>query len=141
MGWNPFSSAPSSAKPDIPAPSPAASSPVVDASRPPLSPSIPTSAPSSKAKEVAALTPPGTTVAPQASTPAEQYRELKAIISLGLVITMPLLLIMPPRRFNAISMIQTGMLGWGFNEQSEYRTGRSVLDRMVGAPGRPVKEQ
>jgi hypothetical protein len=65
-------------------------------------------------------------------TPKE-WREFRAIVSLGVVITMPILMILPPRRFNGITFLQVGMLGWGVNEQVEYRTGRDLISRATGA--------
>jgi hypothetical protein len=40
---------------------------------------------------------------------------------------MPILLILPPRRFNAIMALQVGMFGFGANELLEYRTGQGLL--------------
>jgi hypothetical protein len=63
----------------------------------------------------------------------QEWREFRGVVSFGLVLTMPLLMIIPPRRFNGITLMQLGMLGWGANEQVEYRTGRDVIAWTVGS--------
>jgi hypothetical protein len=40
---------------------------------------------------------------------------------------MPILMLLPPRRFNGIMALQIGMLGFGTNELLEYRTGKGVM--------------
>jgi hypothetical protein len=62
----------------------------------------------------------------------QEWREFRGIVSLGLVVTMPLLMALPPRRFNTVAVLQLGMFGWGANEQLEYRTGRDVVSWVTG---------
>lgn len=52
-------------------------------------------------------------------------------MSMGLLAACPVLMLLPPRRFNAISVIQGGMLTWAANEQLGQRTGRDVWMRIV----------
>jgi hypothetical protein len=62
----------------------------------------------------------------------QEWREFRGVISLGLVVTMPVLMALPPRRLNAVALLQLAMLGWGANEQAEYRTGRDLVSWATG---------
>jgi hypothetical protein len=62
----------------------------------------------------------------------QEWREFRGIVSLGLVVTMPILMALPPRRFNGITLMQLGMLAWGADEQVEYRTGRDAISWAMG---------
>jgi len=83
-----------------------------------------------------------TTPAPSTSTlpplSSQEAKSLRGAIGLGLVITMPLLMIIPPRRFNGITALQMGMFGFGANELLDYRTGQSLL-WWAGKPYRWVR--
>jgi len=128
MGWNPFSmwSSPSP-------PSPIRLSTETPDQAPKQLPTTPlASAPSSTTTTTedpkASKAP--TTIAPLATAPKsvdEQYREFKAILALGLIGACPLLMLLPPRRFNAITFLQGGMFGWGVNEQTSWRTGHDLI--------------
>jgi hypothetical protein len=61
-----------------------------------------------------------------------EWREFRGIVSLGLVVAMPVLMALPPRRLNVVALMQLGMLGWAANEQIEYRTGRDVVSWATG---------
>jgi hypothetical protein len=62
----------------------------------------------------------------------QEWREFRGIVSLGLVVAMPVLMALPPRRFNGVALMQLGMLGWAANEQLAYRTGRDVVSWATG---------
>jgi hypothetical protein len=72
-----------------------------------------------------AALPPNASTLP-AITP-QDAQSLRGAVGLGLVLTMPILMALPPRRLNAIFALQAGMLGFGAHELLDYRTGHGLL--------------